>query len=804
MLRTSFAVLTTLAVAANLFAQSKTDLNGDPLPDRAIARIGSARFRHPGPLQAVAISPDGKLIAAASASPSLVRIWNRADGKLLDQWRFPEQSPPEQLLFSPDSTRLLAGRFSERAKPWSVWVVARRTGADVGPEGERSIPFHSLAPDGRHATLVSGEQILCWDLITDKQVGSFKRPDRQIVDCAIVGDAGWVALSHNGTHYVATRLKDDKQLWSIEGDWDGVLPNQLSCFSPDGKRLALHTSRGCIKSLDGVSGKELSQVKTDTGGVIAMRLSPDGSALAVSWRSTGVRVYELAKGERRTQLAATSGNPVSMAFSADSRTLATVDPDGAKTILFFDAARGTPVDSYVGHTSPIVKVAMSPDGTKVATAGDSGTEPLLGVWDATNGKQLWVANEARVSDLAFSPDSELLATPIRLKGHPVRLWEAKSGRTVFDFNSGENPGGTLAFTRNGHLVGAIDRRVQLWDVRERKTIGETIHVPRGIDRIAVSPDGKQAIVGTPEAFSCEFGTRQSKGPVIPFGKYLTGFSLSPDGRLLATADGGKSVRLWEVLTWFEAMTIELRDTVHAVAYSPVGHTLAIATDGGTILYHLPTKAIRATLQPGPFPDTLVAFSADGRRLVTAGNHESTATVWDVSVFRSPPENKKTARIDLDDCWNDLASADPKFGYSAAWKLVVSADEAIPHIAAALTKSVPAAKVISQLIADLDSRRYAIREKATRELMAAGDKAVGALREARKGKVSAEQLERIDELLKKLDGPTLPPTRLRTSRAIAVLELIANDKAKAVLEELARGPENALLTQEAKSALARWK
>jgi hypothetical protein len=75
-------------------------------------------------------------------------------------------------------------------------------------------------------------------LVTDKQIGSFKRPDRQTVDCAIVGDQGWVAISHNGTHFVATRLKDDKQLWSIEGDWDGI--PLINSPAPDGKRLALH------------------------------------------------------------------------------------------------------------------------------------------------------------------------------------------------------------------------------------------------------------------------------------------------------------------------------------------------------------------------------------------------------------------------------------------------------------------------------------------------------------------------------------------------------------------------------------
>src|SRR5262249_48740217 len=44
----------------------RLDANGDPLPDRAIARLGTVRFQPPGIVQAIALSPDGKALAAAS------------------------------------------------------------------------------------------------------------------------------------------------------------------------------------------------------------------------------------------------------------------------------------------------------------------------------------------------------------------------------------------------------------------------------------------------------------------------------------------------------------------------------------------------------------------------------------------------------------------------------------------------------------------------------------------------------------------------------------------------------------------
>ena len=795
-------VLLPTEVSAFPWPQPRLDAHGDLLPAGAICRLGSARFRHPGPLQAVVYSPDGKLVAGASADPPMVRIWERGTGILRDEWRFPDAGAPEQLAFGPAGRVLYAGRIPGRSVPWSARNLDRRTVSPVGPSADSEFSFQTLTPDGQYSLAVSGERVLCWDLGIGQQIGSFERPDRRVAD--IGGrELGWVAISHNRTHYVATRLIDAKELWTVEGDWDGVLPNQPAAFSADGRRVAIRTEAGRVGVYESATGKLVARVQgPDAAAVSALRLSPDGRTLGVSWKDKGAWLYDLPSGKERCRLPVIAGSLRDMAFAPDSTVMSTADPDGSRTLSFFDVARGTPVDVVAGHTSPVVAVAISPDGTSVACATDLGGDPPLIVWDATTGRARWAEVRGRFADVSFSPDGSVIAAGGRGLGNSIQLWDARSGRSTTRLDPGGDPVRSLVFARDGRLVAGTASRCRAWDWKTGRQREDQSVVPHGIDRVVVEPDGRRAIVTTPDIFFCPFGSIHKGAPDISVSKTLTGFALSPDGRLLATADGTTAVRLWEVLTGAEAVALTFEHPVAGLAFAPGGRTLALATGGGTLLYDLTTGAIRRTLPRGATADTLVAFSGDGRRLVTAGNRECTATVWNVAAVREPAAGEPLRPDELAACWIALADADPKVGYAAVLKLASAPVSAIPFLAHELGRPLPDGPRIARLIADLDHPRYAAREQATRALVDVGEQAVDALRTARTAKVTAEQAERIDGLLARLAGPKPSPDRLRVARAIAALELVGTASARAVILEVANGPPSAPRTREAKAALDR--
>ena len=74
-----------------------------------------------------------------------------------------------------------------------------------------------------------------------------------------------------------------------------------------------------------------------------------------------------------------------------------------------------------GHRGKLRAVVYSPDGAKLATAGDAGVTKL---WDVATGRELASipqpeARKQRVGHLAFTPDGRLLATATEF----VRVWD---------------------------------------------------------------------------------------------------------------------------------------------------------------------------------------------------------------------------------------------------------------------------------------------------------------------------------------------------------------------------------------------
>jgi HEAT repeat protein len=157
---------------------------------------------------------------------------------------------------------------------------------------------------------------------------------------------------------------------------------------------------------------------------------------------------------------------------------------------------------------------------------------------------------------------------------------------------------------------------------------------------------------------------------------------------------------------------------------------------------------------------------------------------------------------LETLWNDLACGNTPRGYRAYWKILMLPK---PPVALFKQRLFPVPKVepeqIARWIADLESNRFEIRQKAAEALENIEAIAEPALRRVLAGAPSLELRQRVEGLLDKLD-PAKSGERQRLLWSVEILERIGTPEAQEVLKVLAGGAAEARLTKEAQAALKR--
>ena len=154
-------------------------------------------------------------------------------------------------------------------------------------------------------------------------------------------------------------------------------------------------------------------------------------------------------------------------------------------------------------------------------------------------------------------------------------------------------------------------------------------------------------------------------------------------------------------------------------------------------------------------------------------------------------------------WGDLASEDAARAYHADRRLIEAATQSVPFLRGHL-RPVPKVELarVAELITDLDSDKFATREKATADFTQLGEAAVPALGKALAGSPSPEMRRRAEPLLEKWTAALPAGERLCALRALEVLEQAGTPDARRALQAITAGEPGARLTREARGSLDR--
>src|SRR5438477_647341 len=131
------SLLLLLLTPLSAWTQARLDRHGDELPQGAVARCGTARFRHPGPLKAVAVSRDGKVIALARNNGSIALL-DVASGKQVGLLNG-HTTAVRSLVLSGDGKTLLSLGSDQTLRRWDVTTRKERRSLRLGESWSRGL-----------------------------------------------------------------------------------------------------------------------------------------------------------------------------------------------------------------------------------------------------------------------------------------------------------------------------------------------------------------------------------------------------------------------------------------------------------------------------------------------------------------------------------------------------------------------------------------------------------------------------------------------------------------------------------------
>jgi RNA polymerase sigma factor (sigma-70 family) len=825
---------------------TKTDLGGDPLPPEALLRLGTTHLRHGGDVHALHFLPDGKVLLArdetgvsvwdaargrrihrlpkesggrdgsghalspdgkwlATAGENALHIWDTATAKLLRtipvEGGRPGAGPFLLSAFSADGT-MLAVLGGDHMRHVTVWDPATGRQLRSWTAGKMPLTFLSFAGDAKTLITANDHNVICsWDVLTGEQKREIVRLPSTIKTLALSPDGKLLATVGQttkpggpGLPGVLFSIADPFiRLWDVATGKEvrrldepaGAQKAELKrgfesvAFAAGGKVLLAGSAEGVLYACEPAAAKELRRVWQGTPFLRALAASADGKTAAVASGAV-VHLIDLASGK---EVFLGAGHP-------DSAYKTAVTPDG-KTILtashrdlfLWDVASGRLRKRLRGHHDYINGLELIDGGTKAVTSAyQDGT---LRVWDLIAGTEAYRIESPDKANIlqAVSPDGKTLA--VGGSGSLTVLYDARTGKEIHRLKGhGEFNDYGAAFTPDGRMLVVwycADNIVYLWDLATGRKIREYTFIDgdppqpnpargRPVYFAAVSPDGRLIAFGSQSRFlevrDLASGTVLYRRTKLPDG--VCPMTFSPDSRMLAWSG------------WWNDPTVHLVE-------------IATGTDRRRFAGH--TGRVLS-----------LSFSADGSMLVS-GSGDTTALVWDLTgkLAAGDEWGKPLPAKDVEAAWQDLIGDDAGRAFDAIRRLSAAPREPVAFLRRQL-KPVAAvdADRIARLIADLDADEFAAREKATRELEALGERAVGACRKALAGAPSAEARRRLEGLLAQAGRETGQPSgeRLRVLRALEVLERAGTAEARDVLATLAHGAPGARLTEDARAALQR--
>ena len=557
---------------------------------------------------------------SSSGEAKLARVWDADTGMPIAALTKSQPSAnafgtrwePTAGTFSPDGKRVAVAFGNSVA---AVWDAATGGDEKFVLKGHNGFVHNvTFSPDGNWlATAGADNTARLWDAASGAEMVVYRGHHSTVYS---------VRFSPDRRRVLTTSEDRTARLWDVStgtvaahlhGHTDRV---RAAEFSPDGTRVVTAGDFTARVWTTGEVADVPRVIRAHTSELTALSFSPDGAKLLTASKDETARVFDPATG--RELLALGTGRELGevrhAAFSADGKWVVTASQTttamaGGKAINesavhIWDATSGAERCQFRDHKTGASYAVFTPDGTRVLTVNDGGTQNRGGTFPGSR---------------SSSADA----------GH-VRVWDVATQKLAFKTVDQVAAGCRPVFSMDGrHLLTCpMQGGALLLDGQDGRVRREFATDQWGVSAVdTLSGDGRRVFLVKGAGSLVDAGTGKEVAALPGRLNRATHARFSPDSRRLFTA-GGREGRVWDADTGKAAATLAGHEAqIVAAEFARDGRRVVTGSiDGTAAVWDAATGGLIAVYMGHPGPVKFVAFHPSGETVAT-GSTDGVVRVW---------------------------------------------------------------------------------------------------------------------------------------------------------------------------------
>ncbi|MEO1431461.1 MAG: protein kinase [Cyanobacteria bacterium J06633_8] len=386
-----------------------------------------------------------------------------------------------------------------------------------------------------------------------------------------------------------------------------------------------------------------------TNLINSIAISPDNKIIAIGDCNNTIILWDINLNEAIYLLQAWYGAINYVTFSPDGQFLASGGDD--TTIKLWDVNTGSEIRTLKGHNKSVKNIVFAPEGDTLASIYNDGRAVL---WDLKTGRIVHTLDNTNtpggISSIAFSPDGKTIAIANREK-YNIKLWDIASNRKICHLTHHSSSAINITFNLDGKIIASRDKygHIILWDINRKEEICTLYGHYSQVNSLIFSSEGQNQILlsggcdknilkfrdfNKSYCYNTQYFYYQCVSELNYHTSSIDSIAISPDGKILASSSHDNTIKLWNIFTGKELLTINTKYSIYAIALAPDGLTIASGDSKNNIyIWDINSGEKIGILEghTGRFAGiNSLSFSPDGQILASGGG-DKTVKLWNLNT-----------------------------------------------------------------------------------------------------------------------------------------------------------------------------